>query len=303
MNQNNVPAESKKELFESLEKLKNEINAFRKDLNKINDEKESWFDKKKEIYSTIREKIASIKENKKKRDNLTSNVKSLKEKRNEFNQEISKNVSELLKLKEEMKNLTKKSKIKDPYRLKGEIDALEVKLETEVTSFEKEKELSKKLKLLKKMFRESTSLLNILDKINKLNSEINTSKKNTYELHNEIQKLAHESQKLHEGIITDSKEIDGLSAQEDDALKHFVTLKKDFNDTSNKLKEKLSEMSALMEKVNKFKLEEDEKRKLKDATFIKSKEQEVEEKIKARKKLTTEDFLVFQEAIKNKKEI
>ena len=34
--------------------------------------------------------------------------------------------------------------------------------------------------------------------------------------------------------------------------------------------------------------------------LIKSKESEIEEKIKTIKKLTTEDFLVFQEAIKNK---
>ena len=35
--------------------------------------------------------------------------------------------------------------------------------------------------------------------------------------------------------------------------------------------------------------------------IIRSKEQEIEEKIKSGKKLTTDDFLMFQEALKGKK--
>ena len=60
-------------------------------------------------------------------------------------------------------------------------------------------------------------------------------------------------------------------------------------------------MNDIREKINKFKLEEEEKRKLKETMLIKSKEQEMEEKIKDGKKLTTDDFLAFQEIIKSKK--
>jgi len=292
--------ETKKELFAALDKLKKEVNSSRNELNKIDDEKESWFEKKDELSDDIREKINGIKENKKKRDDFTNRVKKLKEKRNEFNQEIRKKISELVKLKEGMRNLTKKSKVKDPYKIKGEIDGIEVKLETEAMSFEKEKELSKKLKLLKKLFHEASAIIDAIDKIKKLNSEIDSSKKNSQNVHNEIQKLAKESQKLHEGIIKSSKEIDELKIKEEEAFKNFLNLKKDFNNINNKLKEKLSDIGIIREKINKFKLEEDEKRKLKEITLIKNKEQEIEEKVKTGKKLTTEDFLVFQEALKNK---
>ena len=313
--------ETKKELFAALDKLKKEVNSSRNELNKIDDEKESWFEKKDELSDDIIEKIKDIKENKKKRDDFTNRVKKLKEKRNEFNQEIRKKISELVKLKEGMRNLTKiqenrrfsghkkcsaflrESKVKDPYKIKGEIDGIEVKLETEAMSFEKEKELSKKLKLLKKLFHEASAIIDAIDKIKKLNSEIDSSKKSSQNVHNEIQKLAKESQKLHEGIIKSSKEIDELKIKEEGAFKNFLNLKKDFNNINNKLKEKLSEMGVIREKINKFKLEEDEKRKLKEITLIKNKEQEIEEKVKTGKKLTTEDFLVFQEALKNKKDI
>ena len=292
--------QTKKELFAELDKLRNEINSSRNELNRINDQKESWFRKKDDLSSTIRKNIAQIKENKKKRDSFTKNVKELKEKRNKLNEETREKISELKKLKVELKNLTKKSKIKDPQRIKGDIDQIEVKLETEAMPFEKEKELSKKLKLLKKLLGEASATINVLDKIKKLNSEIYTTRKNTDETHNEIQKLARESQKLHEDIIKNSKETDKIELREEEAFKNFVDLKKKFNTINNGLKEKLSQMNKVRNKINQFKLEEEEKRKLKESMLIKTKEHEIEEKIKTGKKLTTEDFLVFQESIKNK---
>ena len=295
-----IKKESKKELFSDLDKLRNEINSFNEDLNRFNSEKESWFGKKEEFSKNIRNKITETKENRNKRDSLTKKVKELKEKRRNFNETSKKKISEVVKLRDEVNTLTKKAKVKDPLKIKGDIDQLEVKLETEAMSFDKEKEMSKKLKQLKKSFGEASEVIGFLEKIKKFNSGIDDAKKNTHGTHKEIQKIAAESQELHEGIIKNSKEIDRLKAAEGEAFKNFANFKKKFNDANNNLKEKLSEMNSIREKINKFKLEEDEKRKLKETTLIKSKEQEVEEKIKTGKKLTTDDFLMFQEAIKNK---
>ena len=293
--------ETKKELFNEFDKLKGEINSSSKELNKVNNDKELWFRKKVDLSKNIRKNIANIKENRAKRDSLTKKVKELKEKRNNLSEGIKKNISELIKLKNEVKNLSKNSKINDPNRLKGEIDKLEVTLETEAMPFEKEKGLSKKLKVLKKSLIEISEVINILNKIRKLNLDIDKTRKNTHQTHNEIQKLAKESQQLHEGIIKISKETDELETKEDEAFKKFLDFKKSFNNVNNNLKGKLSEMSGIREKINKFKLEEDEKRKLKESAIIKNKEQEIEEKIKEGKKITTEDFLAFQEIIKNQR--
>ncbi len=302
-NKDNAPKQTKKELFAELDKLRNEINSSRNELNRINDQKESWFRKKEDLSSTIRKNIAQIKENKKKRDSLTKNVKYLKEKRNKFNEETRKKISEVQKLKDELKNLTKRSKIKNPGWIKGDIDKIEVKLETEAMPFEKEKELSKKLKQLKKLLGEASAIVNVLDKIKKLNSEINICRKNTDETHNKVQKIAQASQELHEDIIKNSKGTDKVEFSEEEAFKIFLDFKKKFNTINNGLKEKLIQMNTVRNKINQFKLEEEEKRRLKERMLIKAKEHEIEEKIKTGKKLTTEDFLVFQEAIKNNKDI
>ncbi|MAE43133.1 hypothetical protein CMO93_05140 [Candidatus Woesearchaeota archaeon] len=196
------------------------------------------------------------------------------------------------------KDLISKSKIKDPSAIKTEIDRTEVKLETEAMSFENEKKLTKKLKVLKKNLEDASEIISIVDKLKKLNQEINASKKNTDNTHNEIQETAKESQVLHELIIKNSKEIDELKPKEREAFKNFTKLKKNFAEINNKLKEKLSEMSIISEKINKFQLEEEEKRKLNETMLIKSKEHEFEEKFKHGKKITTEDFLMFQDMLK-----
>ena len=300
---NETQKQTKKELFAELDKLRNEINSSRTELNKINEQKESWFRRKEDLSDTIIKNIAQIKENKKKRDSLTKNVKDLKEKRNKLNEETKKKISELIKLNTELKNLTKKSKIKNPQKIKGDIDKIEVTLETEAMPFEKEKELSKKLKLLKKLLGEASEIISFIDKIKKLNSEVDVCRKITDKTHNEVQKLASQSQDLHENIIKDSKETDKIKLSEEEAFKNFLDFKKKFSTINNELKEKLSQIGEVRNKIKQFKLKEDEKRKLKESMLIKSKEREIEEKIKTGKKLTTEDLLVFQEAVKNDKDI
>jgi len=291
---------SKQELLKNLNKYRNDINIINKNLNLKNYEKESHFKNKKNLSEDIRTKITNIKENKQKRDALTKKVKELKEKRDKFNQEIKRPISELIKLKNNIKDLTKKSKVRNPDHIMGEIDKIEVTLETEPMPCEKEKELSKKLKIMKKSLIEASEIAMNFDKIRKITSEVNDSKKKSNETHNEIQKLAEESQKLHLSIIKASKEIDKLSIKEEETFRNFIDSKKNFKEINNKLKEKLRGMGKITENINKFRLEEEEKKKLNEGIIIKNKEHELEEKIKKGKKLTTDDFLAFQEIIKGK---
>ena len=304
---NEYSQQSKKELFASLDNLREGINSSRSALNRADSEKELWYSKKEELYSAIGKKIGHIKESRKKRDDLTKEVKELKEKRALFNDELKKKIAGLVKLNDEAKSITKKSKIKNPLQIKKDIDAMESKLETEVMSFEKEKELSKKIKAMKKSMGEASAVMEIIGSIKKMNSEISAARKNNDELHSKIQQLAKESQDIHENILKGSREIDELKTKEGEAFKNFSESKKKFNAANHDLKDKLGRMNNIRGAIDKFKLEEDEKRrlenekiKLNEILIIKTKEQEIEEKIKSRKKLTTEDFLAFQEAIKGK---
>ncbi|MBI2134831.1 hypothetical protein HYU09_02495 [Candidatus Woesearchaeota archaeon] len=296
--ESSAKTESKKDLFRQLDILKNQIISLRKDLNSINYEKELWFSKKEEYYKLIREKISIMRESREKRDSLTKKVKELKEKRNAFSGETGKKISEFKKLNDEKKKLLSKSRIRDPYMLKGDIEKLELKLETEVMPFDKEKQLSKKVKALKKSLLDVSDSMGILEKIKALSREINESRKDANNAHDEIQELAKQSQALHEELLKASKEVDGLKAKEEEAFRNFVIAKSGFTGINGQLKENLAKMSGIREKINKFTLQEEEKRKLGEMMLIQSKEKEIEEKFKAGKKLTTDDFLMFQDIIK-----
>jgi len=293
--------QTKKELFAELDKLKSDVNSLRNDLNKADNDKELWYSKKGAISKDIIKRIDSIKQNREKRDALTKKVRELKEKRAKLNDDLRKRIFELGELKKQFADLMKKSKITDPARIKTSIDDIESKLETEVMPFEKEKELSKKLKILKKSLAEASGLIGMLDAIKKLNSGISDAKKESNYVHKEIHALAEESQALHESVISESRNVDELKTKEEEAFSKFVEFKKVFSEKNRFLKEKLESMGKIRTEINKFQLEEDEKRKLQEAMLIKSKEHEIEEKIKSGRKLTTEDFLLFQESIKNEK--
>jgi len=299
-NESNIKKESKTGLFMQLDALRGRIISLSKDLNKTSSEKESWFSKKEDFSRQIREKISIIRESREKRDSLTKKVKGLKEKRNAFSGEIGKKISEFKKLNDEKKKLLSKSKIRDPYRLKSDIEKLELKLETEAMPFDKEKKLSKTVKDLKKSLAEASDSIGIMEKIKGLNKEINESRKDANAAHTEIQEFAKQSQILHEGIIKSSKEADELKTKEEEAFKNFIIAKSRFTGINGQLKENLAKMSGIREKISKFELEEEEKKKLKEAMFIQSKEKEIEEKFKSGKKLTTDDFLAFQDTLKNR---
>src|SRR3989338_9147889 len=215
--ESNAKTDSKEDLFRQLDTLKNQVISLRGDLNRINSEKERWFSKKEEYSQDIRRKISIIKESREKRDSLTRKVKEFKEKRNALSGETGNKISEFKKLNDEKKKLLSKSKIMDPYRLKSDIEKLELKLETEAMPFDKEKQLSKTVKDLKKSLAEASDSIEIMAMVTGLSGEISESRKNANNAHNEIQELAKQSQVLHEIVVKTSKEADELRTKEEES--------------------------------------------------------------------------------------
>lgn len=287
--------QQKNQLFEDLKLLKKEINELKDNLNSIDEQKEKWFSKKEECGSKIRESIKGIKDGKQKRDELTKKVKEGKQERDKLNQEIKDKISKLKDLKNEKESILKKYNItEDSSRIKGVIEKLELSIETDAMSFENEKKVMKKIKELKKKFNEAKAINDISDNFRKKSNDVDKYKKNSNEVHLRVQNRAKESQSLHEGIIASSKEIDKLKMEEETAFGKFIEFKKKFTEVNNALKEKLTKMNKLMKSFASLKMKKGEEKRLKEEFIIKSKEAEVEEKIKRREKLTTEDLLVFQ---------
>lgn len=291
-----MSSSSARELVEELSKHKAEVSKLRNHLNELDREKEFWFKKKQEFSSKIKGSIQKIKDNRAKRDVLTLEVKNLKPKRDGINREIDLKFKELENLKKEKSSLTKSLNIKDPpSRIKQQIEKLEFKIETETVSFEKEKELMKKIKELRKGYDKASILEESNKKISEALDIIRRMKKEANETHKSMQEKAKQSQILHEEILKISSEIDKLKIEEEEAFKKFFEFKSAFNGINSGLKERLGEMNDVKNSLDKISSDKREKRRQEIDSILKSKEEIVNEKIKKGQKLTTEDLLVFQQ--------
>ena len=84
-----------------------------------------------------------------------------------------------------------------------------------------------------------------------------------------------------------TKQINDLNKKQEDAFKKFIDSKNKFSKINDDLKGKLKSAS-------KFAEGEKIKRHIKESSVLEEKAKEVETKIKEKKKLTTDDLLVFQ---------
>lgn len=274
-----------------IDELQAEVSIIKKELDKINDVKEQWYTKKESVSEQIRTLIESIKGSKDARNEKTSEVRKAKEERNKLNSRITKIVEELKELNNKRREVMGKSSSGDPIKVQKQIAQMEEKLETEVMSFDKEKAINKKIKELKKQIEGSEEVGKFQELINKKREELRVVRKEAKEKHALVQKSATVSQEKHEDLLKQSQGIDDLRKKEEEAFKEFLKQKEEFTVLNDKLKD-------LVKKINEFTKTDHqtsrEARKEKDSKVMKEKEKSVEEKIKKKEKLTTEDLLVFQ---------
>ena len=294
------PTEEEREVAKRLNEVKNAVIALKSRLNELGEQKESWFEKKEAVSSKIRELIGRLKENRAKRNSLTDRVKAAKAERSRLTGIVHGKISAAKELNQQKKKAMEKYAIKsDPGHIMQEIERMETYIETNVFSFEKEKELMKKLKELKKKHTQASELSSLWSQANSSSKEIDAMKEAIEKTHRAIQQQAAESQKLHEAVLEDSKEVDRLSVEEKEYYGKFMQFRKDFSEVNSQLKGNLSELNQLYEKMDSFRTAKRKKSEQKENEFFRRKEEEIEDKIRRGEKLTTEDLLIFQKREKN----
>lgn len=287
--------DAKKELFDRLNDKKKEIAQLKEKLNELNAAKENAFQERDKKRQEIIKLIGHVKLAKSTRDEFTGKVKEDKEVRKQTSDEIKKLIEEVKILNKEKDSVRNKFNLKsNPSEIKREIERMEYKIETDGLSFEKEKELMKLIKQKKKQYDEAKNVSGVWDKIHEVSKRIDELKIKADDAHKNIQSFAHESQKKHEVLIEDSKQIDDLKKQEEEFNSKFLEHKAKFNEVNDELKKRLVELSEINDELAKNNIEVKDVQEKKQRQILKEKELAVEEKIKRKMKLTTEDLLVYQ---------
>lgn len=272
-----------------------DIAQIKKKWNQAFEQKENWAEKRKETGRRISKVIADVKKAKAERNKLNEDIKKLKQERDKKNKETQELVEKAKVLNTGKLELSKKFNVKgDPGQIKRDLDSLNTKLETEALSFENEKKLMKTINDLKKQYTQVKEISVVWANLHELNEKIKDARKEAKKVHDQVQKIAEESEKKHNKVIEFSAQVDKLKEEETNAAKELEEKKKLFEAADKELNEKLQESAAIMQKKEEADMQDKSFRKRKEQEILTEKAKEVEEKISKKKKLTTEDLLAYQ---------
>ena len=264
------------------------IASSQKKVSELNKQKEFWFNRKEDLKKELNELVKKIKEFKLERDKPNVSIESLRSQRNAYSSKIKDLIKQIKKLNKKKNKFLKRYDVKiDPSRIREKINELEKRVEIEV-DFKKEQKLMKQINELKKSYAESPELNEILEKSKKISAEITETKKKADEIHQKI--IEYTKDKGYSMFIELSKKISEIRKQQEDAFQKFINFKNEYINENNELRKILEHIKDNKNK-NIVKNQEKESRIM---DIIKRKVEFVEQKLKQKKKLTTEDLIAYQ---------
>ncbi|HLC90609.1 MAG TPA: hypothetical protein VJI15_02470 [Candidatus Nanoarchaeia archaeon] len=298
-------------LKEGFHQKKREVAQLRSTLHDLYVQKEASFQKLKAFREQIRSKIDQMNSLKKERDLLTQEVKAIKEERNKLNQEVREKSDALKQFgtnnplpapSSDRKNDNSHNKNYDgrnknyntansqqmpPGKIKMLIRKMEEQLETEVMSFDKEKQLTKKVKELKAEYKKIEAQDQQWKERQTAASGFIQKRKEAQHSHHSLQEKADASQQKHQEVNKVYEDLKAIRNQIKPLETEHLRLKEEYH----AVKRQLGDAQQDIQKLSR--VFEDKEKKIKQS-FAQERTAEVKEKIKKRQKLSTEDILAFQ---------
>jgi uncharacterized coiled-coil DUF342 family protein len=267
--------------------LKAEIMELKKSLNELNIEKEEWFTKKESLKKDVSNLISQIKKIKFSRDKGNKETQKLKAEREKYNKQVKELISEFKKLNSQKQKVMKDNKITfNPEDISKQIKALDYIVETEAISFDKERKIMTQIRHLKKQMAEAGDVQGLFKELKEVSDKIKEAKDKAEISHKKLLDLNKDGDTYRE-FMKLTKQINDLKKKQEGAFNKFIDSKNKFSKINSQLKDKLKDAKGM-------KIESEIGVRRKEAKALEEKTKEVEEKLKKKKKLTTEDLLVFQ---------
>lgn len=268
--------------------VRKEIEELKKTLNELNIQKEQWFTTKESLSQEIKKLIKTIRGIKSSKYKSNETIQLLKEQRDRYNKQTQEMIAKFKVLNNKKKKILKIRKIDfDPSKLLENISSIETTVETEALSFEKEQQLMKRIRDLRKKMKDAEGVQDLFKKLKELSEKIDESKNKSEEFHKKIQEEYRINKEGYSKFMGMTHQINDLNKKQEEAFKKFIDSKNQFSKINKDLKSKLKEAGQFIKQQH-------IRRQHKDILALEQKAREVEAKIKEKKKLTTEDILVLQ---------
>ena len=275
--------------------MKPELAQLKKQLLELNQQKEESFNIQKNCQKQAYELIAQWKDIKKELDASASLKSKLQQQRDMLNKKVKEMIQQAKENNVSRKKIFEKNEVRiNPRAIKEKIEQLDTKIETEALEFDTEKKLMKHIKELKKKIHDAEEVKSVLKEHTALSREITAARQEANHFHQQLYQKREEDNKKYQQLKELSKKIRILKKEQQGAFDEFITRKKAFIEKNEQLKGKLTELTTAVKEQRHTKQQYHQHRQQREAERMAQLEQAVEEKLRTKKKLTTEDLLVFQ---------
>jgi uncharacterized coiled-coil DUF342 family protein len=278
-----------KAMRESRDRLNMDAHHNRRERDALNAVAKGWINERDLHNSKLRQNLDKANDMKHLREEHNKAVKEYKSEREKWNKVVSKLSIEINSFKKNLRSVP-------IFRLERQLRALEFRQMTSVLSVDEERDLVKELSSIQDQIKKAEKELMANKKYKQLNEELVKSKQELSKYVKLVEESAEKAQGAHEEMMRLYEECDDFRAKGDDAQANFLKVKvradefhKKYVDAVNKIHDLDREISGMMHKDKKTKIEEDEKTVKKEAEII-------FEKFKKGEKLSTEDLMTLQKS-------
>lgn len=282
-------------LWETFLEKKKAVQQLREALASLHAEKENAFQALSALREQLRQQAVQITTLRQERNALTDEVKSLKAVREKLHKTVREKSTEKDDVEKQWKKLHEDlSKASRPERIAEAIAAIEKKIETEVMPFSQEQQLTKKTKELRQQLRKVQELSVAEQRKNTVTADFAEKRRDAHTYHRQVQDRAQQSQGKHGQMLAQLQQLQQLRADEQSLAEKHLALKVHYHEERKKLGAAFDELRALERLFEKNTALRRQKERAYQEEQLEKKQEEVEEKLKKRQKLTMEDILAFQ---------
>jgi uncharacterized coiled-coil DUF342 family protein len=265
--------------------LKREIQSVSANLKELGGQKEEQYQQKNTLDKQLNALINKAKDLKDKKREIDKQISTFKKEREDKNKQYNQSLTNIKKAKEDRR---RQQHAVSSNTLRKQIKDLEYKMQTEAISFNKEKKIMGEIKKIKAQLKEILKEEEKLKTNNLSFRQVKEIKLAADDSHKKVQELAEKSSKIFDELTILSKDIANIKAQRNTVQLVLKNLKSQIGHMNQKLSKVLKDWSGIADKV----FIRGTRRSI--DRLLHKKTEEVKEKLKTKKKLTTDDILLLQ---------
>jgi len=277
-------------LYRELEELKAKNTSKKTEISLLRKQMDETVRKRDELNAEVKGILEEVKKLKSKRDALNARVKELKQKRDELRAVASQKREILSKLLEQARQISEQLQ-GSMSELSRQIKGLEWYIQTNPLAPKTERNLIAKISALEVNLAKHKGLRNVKDKLLQLRIEVGALRLQAQSTHEELTKIAEESEKVHTAMQERLKALAEEKKEADAMHSEYLEQSQQRRDAVAKLKENFERMDQIRSKIGEARASP----RLK-AEKLKSKyKQAANEKLRTGGKLSFEEFQALME--------